>query len=149
MDNLELRQKQELTKITEARELLNYYLLTGLITQKDIYNILKKDCNYIFSKSLNFKDQIIKEIISSPFILCDQDRLDLNIKKILPMILKIRSGMEIDELEMMNELGMISDEELKTELQMIKYNYYLSSSEGCQILKNGHVKSVKSNVLRK
>lgn len=140
---------QELERINNAREVLDYALSVGLITQKDIYNILKNNCDYIFTKTNGYKDKLLKQIISSPFVLCDQDSLDLHVKKILPTILSIRSSVEINELEMMQELGLIDEHELKDELKMIKYNYYLSSIEGRQILKYGHIKNVKDNVLRK
>ena len=64
-------------------------------------------------------------------------------------IFPLRSNSEIDELEMMQELDFISEQELKEEIQMVKFNYYLSSEDGRNILKKGHVKNVKDNVLRK
>lgn len=149
MDNLEIRKSLELDKIYKAREVLNQSLLNGLITNKDIYCILKKDSSFMLGNPSSYRELILKQVAINPFILCDQECVDFGIKKILPTILSVRSSMEIEELEMMFELGLITEEELKNEKEMIKFNYYLSSNEGVQIFKNGQVKVVKDNVLRK
>ena len=104
---------------------------------------------YILSSPKSYKELLLKQIAINPFLLCDQDNLDLNVKKIIPVLLTLRSNSEIDELEMMQELDFISEQELKEEIQMVKFNYYLSSEDGRNILKKGHVKNVKDNVLRK
>lgn len=149
MEDLELRKELELEKIQKARQIMNQSLECGLITTNDIFNLLKKDKNYAFIKTKNYKELLLKQIIMSPFVLCDQEKLDIEVKKILPMMLQSRCQDEIEELEMMQELGYISEKELKQEKQMMKFVYYLSSEEGRQILKCGHAKNVKDNVLRK
>ena len=64
-------------------------------------------------------------------------------------MLEARCQDEVEELEKQNELGFIDDSELKEELEMLKFVYYLSSEDGKEILKTGHVKNVKSKVLYK
>lgn len=149
MEDFELRQEMELKRIQKARQIINQSLECGLITTNDIFKLLKKDRNYAFYKAKNYKDLLLKQIIISPFVLCDQERLDIEVKKILPMMLQSRCQDEIEELEMMQELGYINEKEFKEEKEMLRFAYYLSSEEGMQILKNGHVKNVKDNVLRK
>ena len=111
--------------------------------------MLKKDKNYTLNKTKKYKEILLKQIISSPFVLCDQKRLSLEVKRLLPIILGTRCQDEIEELEKQNELGFINDDELKEELEMLKFVYYLSSEDGREILKTGHVKNVKNKVLYK
>ena len=80
---------------------------------------------------------MLRQIVGSPFVLCDQERLSLDVKKMLPIILRIRCKDEMEELQKMKELGFINDEEFKEEREMIKFSYYLSSEDGRQILKTG------------
>ena len=149
MNNLETRKLETLERINKARIKLDQELKCGLITDSDIFSLLKRDKNYSLERVKNYKDFLLKQIICSPFVLCDQSRLSINLKKILPIMLEIRSKDEIEELEKMQELGFINDEEFKEEKEMIKFTYYLSSEDGREILRTGHVKNVKSNVLYK
>lgn len=149
MEGIELRKEQNLQRIYNARDVINQALISGLITSNDIFKLLGCDKEYILSSPKSYKELLLKQIAINPFLLCDQDNLDLNVKKIIPVLLTLRSNSEIDELEMMQELDFISEQELKEEIQMVKFNYYLSSEDGRNILKKGHVKNVKDNVLRK
>ncbi len=149
MNNLDIRKEEVLDRINDARMMLDQALECGLITESDIFNLLRKDKNCFLDKTKGYKNLLLKQIIGSPFILCDQNRLSLNLKKLLPTILKIRCQDEVEELEKMQKLGLINDKELKNEKEMINFIYYLSSEDGRQIIKNGHVKNVKSNVLYK
>ena len=149
MDNLDIKREEALERINKARIMLDQELEYGLITDSDILGLFKKDKNYSLNKARNYKELLLRQIICSPFVLCDQDRLSLDLKKLLPMILKIRSKDEIEELEKIHKLGFINAEELKEEKEMVKFIYYLSSEEGRQILKNGKVKNVKSKILYK
>ena len=149
MDNLEIRKDETLERINRARMILDQALECGLITDTDIFGLLKKDKNYSLGKTKNYKELLLRQIVGSPFVLCDQDRLGLDVKKVLPIILRIRCKDEMEELQKMKELGFINDEEFKEEREMIKFSYYLSSEDGRQILKNGHVKNVKSKILYK
>lgn len=144
-----MKNKEILERIDRARILLDQNLECGLITDEDIFGLLKKDKNYTLNKTKKYKEILLKQIISSPFVLCDQKRLSLEVKRLLPIILGTRCQDEIEELEKQNELGFINDDELKEELEMLKFVYYLSSEDGREILKTGHVKNVKSKVLYK
>ncbi len=144
-----MKNKEILERIDRARILLDQNLECGLITDEDIFGLLKKDKNYILNKTKKYKEILLKQIISSPFVLCDQKRLSLEVKSLLPIILGTRCQDEVEELEKQNELGFINDDELKEELEMLKFVYYLSSEDGREILKTGHVKNVKSKVLYK
>lgn len=144
-----MKNKEILERIDRARILLDQNLECGLITDEDIFGLLKKDKNYTLNKTKKYKEILLKQIISSPFVLCDQKRLSLEVKRLLPIILETRCQDEIEELEKQNELGFINDDELKEELEMLKFVYYLSSEDGREILKTGHVKNVKSKVLYK
>lgn len=149
MEGIELRKEQNLQRIYNARDVINQALISGLITSNDIFKLLRCDKEYVLSSPKSYKELLLKQIAINPFLLCDQDNLDLNVKKIIPVLLTLRSNSEIDELEMMQELDFISEQELKEEIQMVKFNYYLSSEDGRNILKKGHVKNVKDKVLRK
>lgn len=144
-----MKNKEILERIDRARILLDQNLECGLITDEDIFGLLKKDKNYILNKTKKYKEILLKQIISSPFVLCDQKRLSLEVKRLLPIILGTKCQDEVEELEKQNELGFINDDELKEELEMLKFVYYLSSEDGREILKTGHVKNVKSKVLYK
>lgn len=144
-----MKNKEILERIDRARILLDQNLECGLITDEDIFGLLKKDKNYTLNKTKKYKEILLKQIISSPFVLCDQKRLSLEVKRLLPIILETRCQDEVEELEKQNELGFINDDELKEELEMLKFVYYLSSEDGREILKTGHVKNVKSKVLYK
>ena len=149
MGNLDIRKEEALERINKARITLDQELECEFITDSDIFGLLRKDKNYSLETVKNYKDLLLKQIICSPFVLCDQSRLSIDLKKLLPIMLEIRSKDEIEELEKMQELGFINAAEFKEEKEMVKFVYYLSSEEGRQILKNGHVKNVKDNVLRK
>lgn len=144
-----MKNKEILERIDRARILLDQNLECGLITDEDIFGLLKKDKNYTLNKTKKYKEILLKQIISSPFILCDQKRLSFEVKRLLPAMLEARCQDEVEELEKQNELGFIDDSELKEELEMLKFVYYLSSEDGKEILKTGHVKNVKSKVLYK
>lgn len=144
-----MKNKEILERINRARILLDQNLECGLITDEDIFGLLKKDKNYTLNKAKKYKEILLKQIISSPFVLCDQKRLSLEVKRLLPIILGTRCQDEVEELEKQNELGFINDDELKEELEMLKFVYYLSSEDGREILKTGHVKNVKSKALYK
>lgn len=144
-----MKNKEILERIDRARILLDQNLECGLITDEDIFGLLKKDKNYTLNKAKKYKEILLKQIISSPFVLCDQKRLSFEVKRLLPIILETRCQDEVEELEKQNELGFINDDELKEELEMLKFVYYLSSEDGREILKTGHVKNIKSKVLYK
>ena len=145
------KKKNNLIRIEAARQALNIYLENGFITEEDILRLLKKKSDYGFrykDKVQTYKKSILRDIFNSPFILCDQDNLSLNIKQLLPLILKSRYDREIDELKYMLENGYINKEEYIEEEKLLKYNYYGSSKDGKSILKNGHVDNLLDNKIK-
>ena len=145
------KKKINLIRIEEARQSLNIYLENGFITEEDILHLLKVKNDYGFkykNKAHSYKSSVLRSIYNSPFILCDQDCLSLNIKQLLPIILKSRYDKEIDELKYMLENGLIKKQEYIEEEKLLKYNYYDSSLEGKSILKNGHVDNLLDNKIK-
>lgn len=137
-----------LLRIERARIELNADLYNGLVTEADIYELFNCGLEFGLSKSNDIKIKRLKEIFNCPFLLCDQDILSFNMKKLLPMILKSRYTTEVEELYKLYEDGLMSPEELLNRKELIKFAFYNTSKEGKYILKNGHVKQVKDNVLR-
>ena len=140
--NLTEKKRIALKRIEEARHNLNNYLESGFITESDILYLLtvKNDFGFRYpNKTQTYKTSVIRSIFNSPFILCDQDNLSLNIKQLLPVILKCRYEMEIDELKYQLENGLITQKEYIEEEKFINFCYYGSSIDGKNILKNGHV----------
>lgn len=145
------KKKINLVRIETARHALNIYLENGFITEEDILHLLKVKSDYGFKykdKVQTYKKCILRDIFNSPFILCDQDSLSLNVKQLLPIILKSRYDKEIDELKYMLENGFINKEEYIEEEKLMKYNYYGSSKDGKSILKNGHVDNLLDNKIK-
>jgi len=88
----ELTKEQQITllRIEKARVMLAGDLERKYINSRDIICSFSKDENYRLSNNHEHRENIIKNIINSPFLLCDQDNLDIEIKKLLPNILKVR-----------------------------------------------------------
>ena len=148
MKELTKEQQLLLLRIEKARVMLAGELERGYITSRDIISTFSKDDNYRLSNNHEYKINVLKNIINCPFLLCDQDNLDMDIKKLLPNILKVRYDSEIEELYALYENGDITDDELLEGKQGLKFCYYESSIEGKQIFKNGKVKSVVNNKIR-
>lgn len=143
-----LTKKKVLIRIEQARFILGSEIECGLITTNDIIRLFNKDDHYRLTKVKDYKDQQLRNIANAPFLLCDQDNLDLNIKKILPNILKVRFDTEVEELYYLYENGELSIDELLEKKEMLNFCYYGSSMDGKNILKNGKVKSVVNNRIR-
>lgn len=145
------KKKINLVRIEAARQALNIYIENGFITEEDILHLLTVKSDYGFKykdKVQTYKKCILRDIFNSPFILCDQDSLSLNVKQLLPIILKSRYDKEIDELKYMLENGYINKEEYIEEEKLLKYNYYGSSKDGKSILKKGHVDNLLDNKIK-
>ena len=143
--NLE-NEKELKSKINQARSVLNIRLQNGFITESDIIHLLYENQNFSLMMAKNsHKLNTLKEIFNSPFILCDQENLSMNIKKLLPLLLQCRYEMEIKELNNFLESGFISKEEYENQENLLKYCYYESSQDGKNILKTGHAIGVLNN----
>ena len=119
----ELTRERELLllRIERARVMLAGELERGFITSKDIINSFSSNDNYRLSNNHEYKINVLKNIINSPFILCDQNNLDMDIKKLLPNILKVRYDSEIEELYTLYENGDITDDELLEGKEKLKF----------------------------
>lgn len=144
MKKLTKNQELLLLRIEKARVMLTGELERGFITSRDIISCFSKDSNYRLSNNYEYKINVLKNIINCPFLLCNQDNLDMDIKKILPNILKERYDSEMEELYTLHENGDITDDELLESKEMLKFCYYESSVEGKQIFKNGKLKKIGS-----
>ena len=146
--NLTEIKKENLKRIKHARKILSLELENGLIKEEDILRLLSKKCDYAFKytgKKQSYKQGVLRDIFNSPFVLCDQEYLSLNIKQILPLILKCRYEMEMEELDYSLENCFISQEDYEKSKNILYFNYYLSSQDGKNILKTGHVKDISDN----
>jgi len=151
MGRLSSVKKKKLLIIERERIILGTLFKSGFIIEQDVINLLREDINFgliIPNDRNNSREQALKNIFNCPFLLCDQSGLSLNMKKLLPSILKCRYDMEQEELEFLFKIGEISKEEYESELDMLEFCYYKSSFDGKEILKNGHVKDVVDNVIR-
>ena len=151
MGRLSNEKKKKLLIIERERIILDELLKSGFIIEQDIIDLLREDLSFGLvtpNDRKNSRDQVLKNIFNCPFLLCDQERLSLNMKKLLPSILKCRYDIEHEVLEYLLKIGEISKEEFESELDMLEYCYYKSSFDGKEILKNGHVKDVVDNVIR-
>lgn len=143
-----ITKQKVLMRIEKARLILGSEIECGLITSKDIIKTFSTSDSYRLQKVKDYKEQQLRNIANSPFLLCDQNKLDLNIKKVLPNLLKVRYDSEVEELYYLYENGHISNDELFEQKEMLNLCYYHSSVDGKSILKTGHVKCVIDNVIK-
>ena len=151
MSKLTNSKKIKLLEIEKARLELALNLKNGLITEEDIILLGRKNIEYIFkytNSNSNYKKSVLRNILSCPFLLCDQDILSLSVKKVLPIFLDSRYKMEQDELKYQYKEGYISKEEYEKQLDELEFLYYKSSDDGKNILKTGHVSNVKDNIIK-
>lgn len=135
-------------KIQSARLRVERELSEGTITTEDLVCLVNQSSDYGIAKVSTTKEKLLQELFNSPFLLCDQDMLDWDVKQILPNILRSRYSMEMKELKQLCKLGFITKEELKRKGDLVRYCYYYTSEEGQYILRRGHVKNVKDNVIK-
>ena len=149
MGRLTNEKKIILLKILKARYELETNLKNNFITEEEIFNLINKNINFgISNKKHNYKETCLKNIFTSPFLLCDQDNLGMNIKKILPIFLDARYKEEQAELLYQYNNAYINKEEYEKALDNLEFTYYKSSEDGKNILKTGHVKEVKDNIIK-
>jgi len=135
-------------KIQTARLRLGGEFERKTITTDDLAWLLRQNSDFGLVEVSSSKEKVLQEIFNAPFLLCDQVALDLEIKKLLPSILGVRYHQEVEELKYLRSLGDMSKEEVKEQIDFLKFCYYYTSEEGQQILRRGHVKSVTDNVIR-
>ena len=151
MSRLTNSKKIKLLKIEKARLILSQHLKDNFITEKDIIHLIDKDINYGIRKSkerLSYKESVLKDIFNCPFLLCDQEYLSINIKKLLPVYLDVRYNTEKEMIEYYHNQCFISDEEYKEQLDELEFCYYKSSNDGKNILKTGCAVGISYNIMR-
>ena len=149
--NITAKKKIILTRIEAGRCKLSKQLQSGFITESDILSLLTVKSDFGFkqnTKQESYKLKVLRDIFNSPFLLCDQDCLSLNIKQLLPIILKCRFEMEMEELKYMLDDGLVNSQEYIEQEKLLKYCYYGSSTDGRSILRNGHVSILKDNKIK-
>ena len=143
--------KLKLLQIEKARFILDSELDNDFITEQDIIDLLSVNSNYgIKSNNIkySYKQSLLKSIFNSPFVLCDQNKVSISVKKILPLFLNCRYEMEIEQLNYLKQNGYFNEEEYQKEKDLIKFCYYESSIDGKNILKTGHVVGVLDNKIK-
>ena len=144
MKKLTKEQELMLLKIERGRAILACELEKGFIDSGDIARLFRHDISYGFKKARDYREKVLIHIFNNPYMLCDQDNLDIDIKKLLPQILKTRYDIELEELYALYEQCYISDDELLERKEMLKFCYYESSVDGEEIAKNGKVRKLGS-----
>lgn len=137
-----LERQKKLIKINEKRNEISLALQSGLITEQDIINLLRKDINYglrTVNALQNSKIAMLKNIFNCPFLLCDQEMLSVEIKRLLPYFLSSRYETEKETLHVYLEQTFIDENEYNEELDNLKFFYYESSNDGKCILETGNV----------
>ena len=112
MKKLTKEQELMLLKIERGKAILACELKKGFIDSRDIARLFRHNISYGFKKARDYREKILIHIFNNPYMLCDQDNLDIDIKKLLPNILKTRYEIEVEELYTLYEQGYISDDEL-------------------------------------
>ena len=142
MGRLSNSKKIKLLRIEKARLELGRELKTGFINDSDIIYMLSKDVNFGTHKKREFfRHKILKDIMNCPYLLCDQENLSPEIKRILPSILISRFNIEKDELDYQFENCYIDKETYNKELEELEYFYFKSTEEGKEIFKNMYQKT--------
>lgn len=143
--------EKNIEKIKIERKFIAYALENGLINESDIIYLLKNTDDFgiqISEKNKYNKLKILRSIFNSPFLLCDQESLSLNIKQILPFLLKCRYETELEELNYQFKNFYIGKKEYEAEKKLLKFYYYESSKDGKNILKTGHVCDLANNIIK-
>lgn len=152
MNYLINERQQKLLKIEKKRNELANYLESGLITEKDIIDLIKKDVNYgiiTYNVGRNPKKSMLKNIFNCPFLLCDQDCLSDEMKALLPYLLSARYEIEKNNLNFYLEQNFIDENDYNKELDDLKFFYYESSEDGKSILETGNVVFKDNNAQKK
>lgn len=152
MGRLSLERKKTLNKIKEMRFIIKKIIDKGLITENDVLYFSRLTYPYTAyydSKKTFNRTKYLNQIFTSPFLLCDQENLKINIKVLLPNLLEYRYNYEIEELKYQLDKGYITKEEYNNMEDDLYFAYYLSSEDGKSIIKNGKVKGIGKNVLIK
>lgn len=141
MIKLTREMQKKIYKVEKTKIQLSRYLEASIITEKDIFSLLKKDVNFGV-RNLHItddaKENMLKNIFNCPFLLCDQNALSDDVKELLPYLLSARYNTELDNLKVYLEQGFIDENEYNDTIDELKFFYYEYSREGRNILETGH-----------
>jgi hypothetical protein len=141
MKKLTKEMQTKIYNIEKTKIELGRYLESSLITEKDIFNLLKKDSNYGVRNLQMLNDpkkKMLKNIFNCPFLLCDQSALSVDVKELLPYLLSSRYNTELDNLKVYLEQGFIDENEYDDLKDELRFFYYEYSKDGRCILETGH-----------
>lgn len=118
------------TKLKLYQEEFENFYLNKKITDNDIIKLIKVNSIEIEGLLKQIKDNTKKRILLTiyfcPFILIDQKYLSNKLKKILPIIIKVRYENEIEELYYQLEKGYINNDEYLNLKKDLKQNYNIN-----------------------
>ena len=138
-------------KIDKERYYLEELLKSGKIDEKKLINLMNQEAWFgipYSGEELTLEKEALREIYNAPFILCDQEFLPDNIKKLLPVFLEDFYKRKRDGFRKQYEDGDITGNEYANRVKILKYMTYESSEDGKNIKKNGMCVGVKDYVLK-
>ena len=121
-----------LLKIEQYRYGIENAIKANVLSNEDILGLLNVDINYglDINRCRDNKERMMKTIYNAPFILCDIDLFDKNMKQVIYSLLKYRYEIELKEINYDLNKCYISEEEYNEKIEMLIYNYFYSSEEG-------------------
>ena len=121
-----------LLKIEKYRCAIEQAIKANILTNEDILELLNVDINYglDINRCRDNKERMMKTIYNAPFILCDIDLFDKNMKQVIYSLLKYRYEIELKEINYDLEQCYIGEEEYNEKIEMLVYNYFYTSEEG-------------------
>ena len=146
MGRLSIENKKILYVIERERCRLKYDFDHGEIVDEDIFNLINNfDLEFLLKKDskINYKENLLRKIFNSPFLLCDQENMSKNMKLVLPIFLDYRYNQELEELNYQYKLGFMEKKEYESRKKELFFAYYMSSKDGRNIIKTGKAVSVK------
>ena len=138
-------------KIDKQRYYLDMLLESGKINEKMLVNLMMKDSFFGIPHSgeeLTLEEQALREIYNAPYLLCDQEHLSDNVKKLLPIFLESFYKRNREDLKRSYEEGDMTGNEYASVVKKLRYATYESSEDGKCIKQNGLCVGVKDYVLK-
>ena len=138
-------------KIDKQRYYLEELLKSGKIDEKMLVNLMNQDSSFgvpYSGEKLTLEKEALREIYNAPFLLCDQEYLSDNIKKLLPIFLDNFYKRNREGFKKQYDDGDITGNEYARRVKLLKYITYESSGDGKNIKMNGMCLGVNDYVLK-
>ena len=151
MGRLSIKNKEMLQRIVYERRKLKLDVMDVPISASDIEDAISKyGPSFFFMKDKygSCKDALVRRILISPFLLCDQENLDTDMQLLIPKLLEYRYNLEIEEIDHQLKQGLISKKEYDEIKGELDFAYYGSSKDGRSILSTGMTCETKKKVLK-